>query len=269
MISEKRLQIFSKIFLILSISSFILFVGSALLIFSNLPSYQMLLDSFGFSNFFQIYNPSFQFGTASVVLFTIWLTLERMKQTKGQIDLTQDDVNLNNYYKHRDEFVSFISKKSVFITLEQQRNFDIATLLYPVYSYFFNQSYKDFKPSLNSKARKEIDCLIEKVKVSTLNKPDHDLSLVAVDELKELAVLINMTVDSIFIFYSKIDFLVFNDKGKFIEQSDIQEMEERFILITTIHWSVSLYEDILAFDGIAQQRQGAIAMNYSKYRFNI
>jgi len=269
MISEKKLQKFSKTFLILSIILFSVFVGSAISIFINMPSHQFQLDSSGFFNFFEIFNPSFQFGTASVILFTIWLTLERMKQTKEQIDLTRDDVNLNNYYKHRDEFVSFISKKSIFTTLKQQRNFDIATLLYPVYSYFFNQSYKDFKPSLNSKARKEIDCLIEKVKVSTLNKPDHDLSLVAVDELKELAVLINMTVDSIFIFYSKIDFSMFNDKGKFIEQSDIQEMEERFILITTIHCSVSFYEDILAFDGIAQQRQGAIAMNYSKYRFNI
>lgn len=268
MISEKRLQLFSKIFLILSIILFCVFVGSAILIFIYMPPHQFQPDSTGFSNLFEIFNPSFQFGTASVVLFTIWLTLERMKQTKKQIDLTQDDVNLNNYYKHRDEFMSFISKRFVFTILKQQRNFDLETLLYPVYSYFFNQSYKDFKPSLTSKVRKGIDSFIEKVKISSLNKPNQDLSLVTIDELKELAVFINMTVDSICIMYSMIDFSIFKGEMKYIEQSDIQEMGERFILITTIHWSVSLYEDILAFDGIAQQRLGHIVLNYGKYRFN-
>ena len=54
----------------------------------------------GFSNLFSLYSSSIQLGGVLIAIITLIMTLERMKQTKEQLNVVSDNNKFNNYFKH-------------------------------------------------------------------------------------------------------------------------------------------------------------------------
>ena len=107
---SKNFKIISEILLAISIFLFIAFILSTVFICINQPSLSIQLNSAGFTNFLKIYSPSLQIGTSAIVFFTLWLTFERMNQTEKQLNLNQENVKFNNYYRHKEEFSAFLNR---------------------------------------------------------------------------------------------------------------------------------------------------------------
>lgn len=259
---SKNYQIFSKAFLIISIILFIAFVFSSILIIINKTPSHLQLDSIGFANFLKIFAPSLQIGASSIIIFTLWLTLERMKQT-------QVNITFNNYYKHKEEFIVFLKKMPFFDVIEKQSQFELEVLLPPIYSYFFNKSYKDFEPSLNSKAKKEINNFIQKIKESSVSILNYNLENAPIDELKKLSELINQTIEPICAIYTETEVITVRQYCMKFGGRPIKSVEERFNLLSNLFWTISLYEDILSFDGTHQSLRGNFALNFINYRGSI
>jgi len=259
---SKKFQIFSKIFLLMSIILFIAFIFSSISIFINRTPSHIQLDSVGFSNILNIFSPSLQIGASSIVIFTLWLTLERMKQT-------QENITFNNYYKHKEEFILFLKKMPFFDTIENQSKFEVDVLLPPIHSYFFNKSYKDFEPRLNPKSKNEIDHFITKIKGSSLSISNQNLESISIDELKKLSELSNQTIEPICAIYTEIELTTVRQHFVAVGGRPINLVEERFKLLSNLFWTISLYEDILSFDGISQSERANFTLNYRNYRTSI
>ena len=203
--SNINYKIFSIILLAISICLFLAFILSSIFIHINQPSLSLQLDSNGFSNFLKIYSPSLQIGTSAIIFFTLWLTFERMKQTQRQLEINQENVKFNNYYKHREEFNQFINKMPFFNFIKEHSQIPVDTLIPAIYSYFFNKSYTSFEPRLNTKSKEEIDNFIKDIKNSSLSNFNQDLEQVPIEEIKKLSEFINRTIDPICHINSEIE----------------------------------------------------------------
>ncbi len=259
---SKNYQIFSKIFLLISIILFIAFLFSSTFILINQKPLHIQLDSVGFTNFLNIFSPSLQIGATSIIVFTLWLTLERMKQT-------QVNITFNNYYKHKEEFIAFLKKMPFFDVIQNQSQFEVDVLLPPVYSYFFNKSYNDFEPSLNIKSKKEINNFIDKIKESSISLHNQNLENVSIDDLKKLSELINQTIEPICAIYTEIEAITVRQHFMTVGGRPIKSVEERFRLLSNLFWTTSVYDDILSFDGIHQSARGNFTLNFTNYRTSI
>jgi hypothetical protein len=266
---SKKYQIFSVSLLALSILLFIAFILSSVLIYINQPTLQFQPDSFGFTNFLKIYSPSLQIGTSAVVFFTLWLTMERMTQTEDQINLNQENVKFNNYYKHKEEFSAFLNRMSFFKFIKENIKVEIETLFPAIYSYFFNSSYKTFKPTLNPDAKKEIDDFINEIKNSTLSNPNQNLEQVSLDEINKLSNLINRTIEPICNINTEIEIVTVRLHLVTVSGGPRKLVEERFKLLNNLFWTITLYEDILAFDGTYQAERANFTLNFISYRTSL
>lgn len=255
--------------LIISVIMFIAFVLSSYFIFINQSSLSLQLDSVGFSNFLKIFSPSLQIGTSSIIFFTLWLTLERMRQTQNQFDITQENITFNNYYKHKEEFSSFLNKMPFFAFLKKHSQIEIETLFPAIYSYFFNTSYKNFEARLNSKSRTEINNFIAEIKKSSISIANQDLEQVSIEEIKKLSELINRTIEPICSINTEIEVVTVRQHFMEVGGRPIKLVEERFKLLNNLFWAISLYEDFLAFDGIYQSERANFALNFTNYRTTI
>ena len=248
---------------------FVAFVISSAFIYANQPPLSLQLDSSGFSYFLKIYSPSLQIGTSSVIFFTLWLTLERMRQTQKQLDITQENVNFNNYYKHKEEFSLFLNKMPFFVFLKEHSKIEIETLIPSIYSYFFNTSYKNFEAKINPKAMNEINNFIEEIKKSSVSNPSQDLEQVSIEEIKKLSELINRTIEPILSINTNIEVVTVRQHFYQVGGRPIKLVEERFTLLNNLFWTISFYEDFLAFDGIYQSERANFALNFTNYRTTI
>jgi len=260
---NKSYKIFSSLFLTFSIGLFILFICALFFTFINQPASQFQLDGEGFSNFLNIYSPSFQIGTVAIVFFTLWVTLERMNQTQKQLELTSENVSFNNYYKHKEEFRSYLKNMPIIKDINKESKIEVDVLLDPIYTYFFNKNYKDFKPELNHKSKKEIHTFIATMKKSTISKANQNLTNVIIDELKELSKLLNQVVDPICSIYTELDVATVRTHFMMRGGHPIDLIEERFKLLSNIYWTASLFEDFLAFDGSYQSSRGYFSINFA------
>jgi len=266
---KKNFQIFSVVLLVISVIMFFVFVLSSIFISINQPSLSIQLDSVGFSNFLQIYSPSLKIGASSIVFFTVWLTFQRMRQTQKQLDITQENVTLNNYYKHKEEFIQFLNKTSLFMFIKKKSPFDAEVFMPAIYSYFFNKSYKGFEPRLNPKSKIEINNFITEIKKSSISNVSQDLEQVSIEEIKRLSQLINRTIEPICSIYTEDQIITIRMRFSKVSSRPIKLVEERFKLLNNLFWTILLYEDFLAFDGIYQSERASFALNFTHYAATI
>ncbi|MBX3006949.1 MAG: hypothetical protein KF816_02875 [Melioribacteraceae bacterium] len=266
---NKYYKIFSTVLLILSVIMLVVFIVSSYFIFINQPSLTWQPDSVGFSYFLKIFSPSIQIGTSSIVFFTLWLTFERMRQTQNQLDITLKNIAFNNYYKHKEEFSSFLNKMPFFAFLKKHSQIEVETLFPAIYSYFFNKSYKNFEARLNSKSRDEINNFIAEIKKSPISIVNQDLEQISIEEIKKLSELINRTIEPICSINTEIEVVTVRQHFMEVGGKPLKLVEERFKLLNNLFWAISLYEDFLAFDGIYQSERANFALNFAKYRATI
>lgn len=273
---NKNYERYSKILLILSWLATFAFATSFILILIHNQKLEFQLNSEGFNNFINIFSPSLKFGAIAIVIFTFWLTLERMrqtderlKQTERQIKITEDNVKFNNYFKHNEQFSLFLKKLSFFKTIKNINNVDIDVLTMSLYNYFFNSDYKNFAPNLNATAKNEINRFISEIKTSSLSGKNQDLENVSIDEIKKLFSLINPTVNEICNIYIEYEVVDVREYSMTSGGQPIKLVEERYKLINNLYWTISLYEAFLAFDGVIQSEGENFSINFSTYRNDI
>ncbi|MCJ7647256.1 MAG: hypothetical protein MUP85_01460 [Candidatus Lokiarchaeota archaeon] len=192
-----------------------------------------------------------------------------MEQTQKQLEITQENVRFNNYYKHKEEFKILLKENEFFELITKKTGFKIEDFDAAIYSQFFNSSYKNFEPKLNESAKAEIFNFIDQIKNSEISNDKQDLNEVPIEEMKKLYKLINSTLDPIFTLNNEIEIVsvlnYFTGRGK----RDKQLIEERFNFLSSLFWCTSFYERFLAFDGIVQSKRANFVLNFNDYRKSV
>jgi hypothetical protein len=153
--------------------------------------------------------------------------------------------------------------------IKEHSQVEIETLIPAIYSYFFSSSYKSFEPVLNPGAKKEINNFIKEIKNSALSNANQNLEQVSLDEIKNLSNLINRIIEPICNINTEIEVVTVRLHFMTVGGRPIKLVEERFRLLNNLFWTVTLYEDILAFDGIYQSERANFTMNFTNYRESI
>ena len=192
-----------------------------------------------------------------------------MQQTQRQLEITYENVNFNNYYKHKEMFTQLMTGLSFYSTIKKYSQINVDELIPAVYSYFYNSSYKDFQPRLNDKAKEEVVNFIQEIKNSKLNSKDQDLKEIDIEEIEKLSRLVNRTIEPLCIINAEIEIPTVRKYYKTAEGVSIKLVEERFKLINNLYWTISLYESFIAFDGIHQSERSTFLLNFTTYRSGI
>ena len=102
----------SKFLLIIGILSLFFCIYSTIEICRN-SDFIYTPNSDGFTNFFTFFNAPIKSFGAFLALLTLYITFERA-------DLNRHNINLNNYYKHMDEFIKMMEDVQKEITSDKQ-----------------------------------------------------------------------------------------------------------------------------------------------------
>ncbi len=105
-------------------------------------------SSTGLKEFISYYQPQIALAGVGIALFALWITSERMKQTKEQIDVMSDNNKFNNFYKHREEFIKYLSSQAFIVNLANYSKQNLNDLLLEYHGYFFTRRYDEFKPKI-------------------------------------------------------------------------------------------------------------------------
>lgn len=134
----------------------ILFLIALISDISSASKFNYSISSQGIKQLFEIYSISIQLGTALLAISALILTLERMRQTRAQIDSIDYNYRFNNFYKHREEFIKYSSKKSFIVNLAKYSEQNLDDLLITYHEMYFAQSYEEFDAKIKSYRLKEI-----------------------------------------------------------------------------------------------------------------
>src|SRR3989304_5656772 len=100
----------------------ILFLVAIISDISSASNLYYSISSQGVKQLFEVYSTSIQLGTALLAISALILTIERMRQTRAQIEAIDHNYRFNNFYKHKEEFIKDLSKKPLFIALSHGQN---------------------------------------------------------------------------------------------------------------------------------------------------
>lgn len=106
-------------------------------------------SSNGLKEFVSYYQPQIALAGVGIALFALWITSERMKQTKEQIDVMADNNKFNNFYRHREEFIKYLSSQPFIINLAKCARQNLDDLLLQYHGIYFAKRYDEFEPEIN------------------------------------------------------------------------------------------------------------------------
>ena len=246
------------IFVSITIILFVSFIIALFILSIELSNYKTQFDRAGLVAFLDYYSPALTLGAFFTGSLAILLTILRMRQTA-------ENNQLNNFFKHREEFFKeFISNK-FFVELSEITDRDIDAVLRNLYNNFYYSSPNNFYPRTNNKSRNKIAHFIDTVKKSNINKSNFDLSTVSKDELaqisknnffelKNLVTSMNAKITPQMRQYSK-------EMG-----DEIKEKIAKFVYLNEIYWSIILYNYILLFDGETINEPNEFYLNYIDFK---
>lgn len=117
-------------------------------------------------NLIDIYSFPIKCAAAELALITITVTLYRIKQTKEQIRIIDENNRFSNYFKYYDEFKKYFLTSVKTINLKNISGYGPDDQIFrPLYTFFYGGSYKTFDPKINE----EILIMIKDFKI-TLSK---------------------------------------------------------------------------------------------------
>jgi len=76
------------------------------------------------------------------------MTAERMKQTQDQIMAIVENNRFNNFFRHREEFIKYLSSQRFMINLAKYSDQNMNDLLLTYHGMYFSKNYENFKPKL-------------------------------------------------------------------------------------------------------------------------
>lgn len=241
-----RIKIFNYstiIFVAITICLFISFCIATIILSLELSSLKSQFDRTGLVNLLEYFSPALNIGAFFTGSLAILLTILRMRQTA-------ENNQLNNFFKHREEFYKEFMVNKLFVELSEITDRDIDSALRNLYNIFYYSSPNNFYPRINLNARKIIKKFIDLVIKSNLNKSDFDITTVQKDELIKIS-------DNN---YPDLKNLVTSMNAKIVPQmksyskemgEDIKNQISSFVYINEIYWSLIFYKYILLFDGEA------------------
>ncbi|MCF8240760.1 MAG: hypothetical protein K9J16_05185 [Melioribacteraceae bacterium] len=271
----KNYSLILKLFWIVGlVSSMLIFLY---ILFFQSTTYKFNTTIEGFSGFLTVFDFPIKLLTASVVLFGLWLTIERMKQTDKQIDSIVSNNRFNNFYKHREEFLKSFEKfkflkkikefqehhrKNKLVPPAKKIHIEIDPELAPkLYKTLFYSKAKKFSDKMNDETRSHIDTfiiLISSLPMLTEYEIDYDsIDVIVLDEM------MNNIPGEITTLTTSLASL---DKSN-IEHSGHNLMNIPFFTkMNIIYWSATIFKELLEYDGVESEEIGIFINNYNGLR---
>jgi hypothetical protein len=240
--------------------SYILFVFTLFFLFALIVEgmeafvSEFNITSAGLGNLFTYFDSTIKVGATLLILLTIWLTLERIKQTNKQILYLEKQINsltdnnsFNNFYRHKDEFIRALSESQSINLIAQKSNIRIKTLLYQYHSFYYGRTYTEFKPNIKESMMVSIESFYERLKKSDVSKRK-----IALSDLNEL------DLSTVFDSHNYLFFELTRALSKLLEENPMTdptykklgEIEKLKIdKLAAIYFTHQILIDILEFDG--------------------
>jgi len=236
--------------------------------------------SSGFSELLQLYNFPLKALTATLILFGLWLTIERMKQTDKQIAAITSNNRFNNFYKHRSEFESaFENFNFIKKILEYHKLHYKNRLIPPSKKVNFSQSFKDkarrfYAAFYYTKPKHFNDCFNNDIlsKINSMNNviinfprldsdtTKIDFENIHTDELSKIINLLPGVISPIITTLARIDVIE-------IEHSDFS-VNDRIIFaqFNVIYWGFIILSDIMAYEDMFSTEIDNFLTGYNSVR---
>lgn len=203
-------------------------------------------------------------GTSKVIAFfiaaiAIILTIKRMQQTKVQTDVMIDNVKFNNFFRHKEEFITHFSKNKHLQIIAIGAKEKIVKTLMDYYEYFFYKSYLDFRTTLNDDALLNCNNFIDNINDSILSQVNIDLVQSKRGEIMGITRTGVFPTASI---WSYLHNLIEEKNYTFEDQKGVLAKEHRtnFFLILQVYYAYIIITDVLSFSG--QQKDVEIPTNF-------
>lgn len=228
------------IILILFVIAFVSSLGPA-------SSLQWNVSNEGFKSLFNIYSSSIQLGAAFLGVMALTLALERLRQTKDQIEVMSDNNKFNNFHKHQKLFYDHMSKTNVIKRVIHYSDWKPNHFISLYYNVYFYKKHENFRSKINDIGFKEIRTFNSELKSSRFNisilseKEGLNLSDFWEDKIKDIpAGFLGNAINYIFRLYP--------DWQK--EKDGEGELEKVVMTnILSIYYTYFIFQEILIFGG--------------------
>lgn len=160
---------FASTVLFRTISLFLMVVGIISAIFISISielwTYRLNTSPEGFDSFLDIFDFPIKAFAGSLALFTIYVTLRRMKTSEEQLKTTRVQISLiteqnriSNYFKYREEFTKHFEAGLIhkFYRKFVDDKAIAQELYYPLFQYFYG-TLKDFTGEIKPAVRNEVE----------------------------------------------------------------------------------------------------------------
>lgn len=224
------------------------------------------LSSSANSNFsFENFGGTFKVLTFFVAIIAIKLTVERMQQTKIQTEAMIDNLKFNNFFKHREEFSSYLSKKRYLQVIASGAKVRTENFIMDLYEFFFYRSYSDFKSTPNEDALLNSKRFITQLTSSILNNKLVDLRPLKREEFDNIIPTEIFNQSSIVAFVNN---RIREQNHKFENYNEVVADEQRFKVFCVIQacFACILIYDVLFFCG---QQKGVEIENSAGFFINV
>lgn len=232
----------------------ILGIICSLILFLYLSFFQTSAYSFdpstkGFSVFLKIYEFPIKLATASVVLFGLWLTIERMKQTDKQIESIVSNNRFNNFYKHREEFIKFMSDRKPFSDLIIKYPSETKNYLIGIYGFAFSRKAQAFNGILDDNFKK--NCIAFTSSIGKYFSIHQDIKEIEPHKIKNLLTTIPF---EIFFKYETDLIRITNNYRSKLENNSVNEESRqdvctKYLNLSYVIFFVEFINSIFAFAG--------------------
>jgi hypothetical protein len=105
---KKYIDFLERFFPLIWILCFIAIILSISFSTNKIQIFKLDASEIGWNHLIAIFNVPFSFLLIGIPIYGIILALKRIHQTEDQLKLLSNNIHLNNYYKHMDEFIKTI-----------------------------------------------------------------------------------------------------------------------------------------------------------------
>ena len=230
-----------------SISIFLLIISIISFFWTLITIGRFYIDisSQGWKDFLSYYSPQLKIAGIGIALFALWMTAARMKQTEDQIRSIVENNRFNNFFKHRDEFVKYISLQEFMANLARYSNLNLNDLLLSYYGIFFSRSYESFNPKLSEAKVKHI-----KDYLNTLNS-ERDLAYNLIEYISSGGHSLSISKPAEFFLETSRTFEYLSDNSSQLKTWFSQNPSSREALneLCGLYYTYRIYMTVVSFSG--------------------
>lgn len=107
------------------------------------------LSSNGWKHFTDLFDFPLKALAIVILLFTIWVTLERTIMTDRSIDVMTENNKFNNFFTHRKEFSQYFLESEIISILVNSSQRSAQEIINQLYAAFYTDRYQNFNPEIN------------------------------------------------------------------------------------------------------------------------